>query len=118
ARRCRRRSWSALETRLAVDFHRAQRRAVAGVAACQPDVAGAKSTAAVAVDCEIPPGSHEVTARKPLVIERTIVVYFVGGIRRSSPPAHDVHLLRGLWGPPHNRSGFACGSRNVGDGGD
>ena len=66
-----------METLFAVDFHRAQRGAVASIATCQPDVAGAKSTAAVAIDCEIPPGGQEVTTHEPLVSERTIVVHFV-----------------------------------------
>ena len=105
---------------MAVDFHRAQRRAVTRITARQPNVGGTEEAvaAAVTVRCEIPPRSDKGTARAPTVNERKIGVHFVGGIGRCSSSAHDKHLLRKLWRFPQNRPGLTRGPWYIGNGGN
>jgi hypothetical protein len=55
-------------------------------------VAAEEGTAAIAVGCEIPPRSHEVTVSEPNVTARIVDVLLVGWVRWRSPAAHDIHL--------------------------
>src|SRR5262249_35410621 len=101
-RRSKRRCWCCSRRRCgagkAVNFRRAQRRTVAIISACEPDVASAEEavTATVAVRCEITPRSDELTACAPTIGERKVDVYLIRRVRRRSSPAHYVHLLREL----------------------
>lgn len=98
-RRCCRRHRRRLTGRrhcAAPDFCRAQRRAVAAVTACQPNVARTKSRIkTVGVGREIAPRGHErgnKRINRPAVTERIIYVHFVGRVGSNSTATHYQHL--------------------------
>src|SRR3982074_1629541 len=101
---------------MAGDFHRAQRRAIASIAACQPDAAGAETNSpAVGVGREIAPRGNKWGTRCPHV--GTVDVHFGRGVRWSPATAHNPYGWCTASHPAREleRPGLTCGPRYAGN---
>src|SRR4030095_11089432 len=103
-RRCPARTHRAIE-----DLNRANYGcAVAGIAACRPDVVGA-----VGVRGEVATSVHKGLTNRPAIAQRIIDVHFVGGSGETQVTGHDPHLVAEVK-PPR----ISCCPRYAGNGGD